>query len=72
MKGILVDKNDTAISQTIMALAQALGIDVIAEGVEELEQLDCLRKMGCHSFQGFYYSKPLCIDEFEKYVSSQT
>jgi diguanylate cyclase (GGDEF)-like protein len=68
VKDILVDKNDVAISRTIMALADALGLEVIAEGVEELEQLECLRKMGCHIFQGFYYSKPLSIDKFEEYV----
>lgn len=70
VKGITVDKNDASITRTIMALANALELDVIAEGIEEKEQLKCLQEMGCHKFQGFYYSKAIDLNSFEKYVDT--
>lgn len=47
------------IIRTIIALAFNLGIDVVAEGVENIEQLDFLRRMNCNFGQGFYYSRPV-------------
>lgn len=53
----------------IIAMAEELGIHCIAEGVEEYEQVEALRELGCERIQGYYYSKPIGIDEFEeKYV----
>lgn len=46
-----------AIVETIMTLAQSLGLDVVAEGVETREQLDCLRRLGCRYVQGFLFSE---------------
>ncbi len=42
-----------------MAMAESLGLEVVAEGVETLEQLDFLRKLGCGQVQGYYYSRPV-------------
>lgn len=56
---IVTNKKDAAIAQTILQLADNLGLLSIAEGVETVEQLDGLKKMGCTQFQGFYFSKPL-------------
>ena len=47
------------IIRTIITLAFNLGIDVVAEGVENIEQLDFLRQMNCNFGQGFYYSRPV-------------
>lgn len=56
----------------IISMAQALGIHCIAEGAEEYEQVVALRELGCDTVQGYYYSKPLPISEFEKkYVCGQ-
>jgi diguanylate cyclase (GGDEF)-like protein/PAS domain S-box-containing protein len=59
------DENE-AIVQTIISLAENLGIDVVAEGIEKAEQLDFLRKIHCHYGQGFYYSRPIDTDSAGK------
>ena len=64
---MLTDPNDSAIVKTIIALAQNLGLQVVAEGVETNAQLDFLILNGCHIFQGYLFSKPLPIDAFEHY-----
>jgi EAL domain-containing protein (putative c-di-GMP-specific phosphodiesterase class I) len=48
---------------TLMALADAFGVRVVAEGVETTRQRDGLRKVGCRYTQGFLYARPLSADE---------
>ncbi|MDD4927836.1 MAG: EAL domain-containing protein [Gallionella sp.] len=62
---ITTDNNDAAIVQTIIAMGQALGLNVIAEGVETNEQRDLLRRHGCRYFQGYLFSRPIPLDQFE-------
>ena len=50
----------------IIGLANKLGMRVITEGVEKKTQVDMLYDMGCKMFQGYYFSKPIPVDEFEK------
>ena len=52
-----------------IALAKELGIYVTAEGVEKEEQVEFLKRINCDSIQGFYYSKPLSKDDFEKLLA---
>jgi EAL domain-containing protein (putative c-di-GMP-specific phosphodiesterase class I) len=54
---------DTAIARTIVDLAHVLGLEVVAEGVEDAEQAKLVRGMGCNLAQGFYFSKPLPPEE---------
>ncbi|OUS28221.1 hypothetical protein A9Q99_11840 [Gammaproteobacteria bacterium 45_16_T64] len=56
---------DKAILRAIMDLAVALELTVVVEGVETLEQVGIARACGCHVFQGFYYHKPMPIDQLE-------
>ena len=58
------DKDDSAIAAAIIAMASALGIKVVAEGVETPGQLAFLRTQKCTAMQGYYFSKPLPSDEF--------
>ena len=62
---ITSDPNDAAIVQAIIAMSEALGLNVIAEGVETEAQRDFLDKHGCHAFQGYLFSKPVIVGEFE-------
>lgn len=57
------DRHTSAIVSSVAALARLLGLRVVAEGVESVEQVQSLRLMGCGLLQGFYYSKPLVPDD---------
>jgi diguanylate cyclase (GGDEF)-like protein/PAS domain S-box-containing protein len=65
IRDIVVDKNDEVIVRTIIDMARNFGLNVIAEGVETKEQLEILRRNGCVNFQGYYFSKPVPLKEFE-------
>jgi diguanylate cyclase (GGDEF)-like protein/PAS domain S-box-containing protein len=65
---ILNNSNDAVIAKTIIALANSLGLAVIAEGVETEEQRKFLAQHGCPSYQGYLFSRPLPIHAFEKLV----
>jgi diguanylate cyclase (GGDEF)-like protein/PAS domain S-box-containing protein len=60
---IVLNKTDNDIVKSIMLLAKTLHLAVIAEGVEEKDQFDCLVKFGCDMLQGYYISKPLPEEE---------
>ncbi|MFF3100299.1 EAL domain-containing protein [Viridibacillus arvi] len=57
-----------AVVDAIIQMAHRLHMKVIAEGVEQREQVQLLRKMGCDMIQGYYYSKPLPLDEFTEFL----
>jgi len=60
------EKPSEIIIQTIISMAHKLGIEVIAEGVETSAQRDFLEQHGCKDFQGYLFSTPIPIDEFEQ------
>ncbi|RTL54328.1 MAG: EAL domain-containing protein [Rhodocyclaceae bacterium] len=62
---VLVDSNDAAIAKSIIALAKSLGLSVVAEGVETEAQRVFLADHGCHVYQGYLFSRPLPLDDFE-------
>ncbi len=69
------DKNEgrnLEIVQTILTLANSLGIKVIAEGVENEEQVENLKKLKCEGAQGYFYSKPMSFDDANKYLSVES
>ncbi|MCM1058207.1 MAG: EAL domain-containing protein [Firmicutes bacterium] len=55
-----------AILSSVISMAKSLDMSVIAEGVETAEQRDFLTEMGCDIFQGYYFSKPIPVEEFEE------
>lgn len=65
VRDALIDPNDAAIVRTIIALGQSMGLDVIAEGVESEGQRNFLEIHGCNNFQGYLFSKPVPLHEFE-------
>jgi EAL domain-containing protein (putative c-di-GMP-specific phosphodiesterase class I) len=71
VKDMTPDSDDAAIAQAIIAMAHSLKMHAIAEGVETVEQLELLRGFGCDEVQGFFFSKPLPSDEFERFMVEQ-
>lgn len=63
------DAGNEAIARTIIALATSLELRTIAEGVESEEERELLAGLGCRSYQGFLFSKPQPIEQFEKYLT---
>jgi EAL domain-containing protein (putative c-di-GMP-specific phosphodiesterase class I) len=71
VRDVLVDPSDASIAKTIIALAQNLGLGVIAEGVETEAQRCFLATSGCHAYQGFFFSRPLPLAGFEEFALRQ-
>lgn len=65
------EERATVIIDSVISMAKKLGMTVIAEGVEKKTQVDFLSEMGCDVFQGYYFSKPMPVEEFEKEVTQQ-
>jgi len=66
------DPEDIAISKTVINLCKSLGLKVIAEGVETEAQKDFLVENGCRFIQGYFYSKPLSVDDMTKYLQKNS
>jgi diguanylate cyclase (GGDEF)-like protein/PAS domain S-box-containing protein len=60
------DAGSRAIAQTVISLGHALGLEVLAEGVETNDQRELLMNLGCHRFQGYLFGRPLPLDDFER------
>jgi EAL domain-containing protein (putative c-di-GMP-specific phosphodiesterase class I) len=71
VRDLIEDANDRAVVTTIITLAHSLGLKVLAEGVETIEQLQFLRDSDCDHYQGYYFSQPLPIEEFEDLLKSR-
>jgi EAL domain-containing protein (putative c-di-GMP-specific phosphodiesterase class I) len=71
VRDIISDPNDAAIVQTIIAMTEALGLNVIAEGVETEAQWEFLDRHGCHAFQGYLFGKPVPLDQFERVLRGE-
>ena len=65
IRSVTVDNEDGALVKAIIAMAHALGMDVVAEGVELQEQLEFLGLHGCDTMQGYLFSRPLPAEELE-------
>ncbi len=68
IKELPQDSEDAAIVKAIVALAKSLNIELIAEGVETEEQKKFLLREGCAQIQGYLYSRPLPLKEFEEFL----
>jgi EAL domain-containing protein (putative c-di-GMP-specific phosphodiesterase class I)/GGDEF domain-containing protein len=63
--------DDVAIAKTIVAMAKALDLSTVAEGVETEAQLELLKTLGCDEIQGFFFSRPLPADDFLAYYRAK-
>lgn len=64
VRDLLTDPNDAAIARTIIALADSLGLSVIAEGVEHESQRRFLAEQGCRTYQGYLFGRPAPVADF--------
>ena len=68
VRDVLTDPNDAAIVRTILALAESLDLEVVAEGVETTGQLAFLRLHGCEQFQGYLFGRPGPVENIDAYL----
>ena len=68
VRDVLTNPNDAAIARTVVALGKSLGLSVIAEGVETEAQREFLMSSRCYAYQGYLFSKPLEVANFESFV----
>ena len=68
IRNVTTDKNNAAITRSIIALAHNLGLSVIAEGVETEDQRQFLADEGCSTFQGYLYHKPLAAQTIKTFM----
>ncbi len=66
---VVDDEEDASFARMVIGLAKSLNLDLIAEGVETEAQLEFLRSEGCRLIQGFYFSKPLSVNETQEYLT---
>lgn len=69
VRNIMSDPDDAAIAKMVVSLAASMGLEAIAEGVEVRAQRDYLASQGCRAFQGYLYSRPIPLREFERLVT---
>ena len=68
----LTNRVNAGIVRGIVTMARGMELDVVAEGVESRDQADFLKELGCEIAQGYFFSRPLPLDEFARFVSSHT
>lgn len=70
VRDVTEDADDAAIVDAIIAMSKRLQLDVVAEGVETSAQLSFLQEQGCQRVQGFYFSRPLSLDDLIDYIEN--
>ncbi|MHB1892253.1 MAG: EAL domain-containing protein [Candidatus Dormibacteria bacterium] len=70
--GLGTDPEATAIVAAVMGMAHALGLQVVAEGVETADQVARLRTLGCDEAQGYYFARPMTVDAIDTLLAART
>lgn len=70
VRDIPADQDDATIVETIMVMANRLGLKVIAEGVETEEQVGFLHQRGCREMQGYYFARPMRAEKMQEFLAS--
>ena len=69
-EGNTIEKRSEIVIKEAIQLAKHLSMKVVAEGIEKEEQVNFLSEQGCDMIQGYYFAKPMPVDEFEKLKES--
>jgi diguanylate cyclase (GGDEF)-like protein len=69
VRGMIFDASDMAIVQAIIQMARSMGLKTVAEGIEEVQVLDCLRSNHCDEGQGYFIARPMPAEEFAAYLA---
>lgn len=69
VQSLIENQSAVVVTETILAMAHSLSVDVIAEGVENAQQLNKLKSMGCNQYQGYFLGEPLEYEAFEKFLN---
>ena len=64
-------QNTTELARSIISIGKHMSLAIVAEGVEDIQQVNILSQMGCKIFQGYYFAKPMTADDFSAWASSQ-
>lgn len=70
IKRIMIDETSKVITKSIINMARDLKLKIVAEGIEDREQLECLKEFSCHTGQGYIFSKPLPLESFNEILST--
>lgn len=70
MRSSMNEERGGVVLASVIRMLQGLDTPIIAEGVENLEQAEMLKNMGCHLMQGFHFSRPMPLDDFESFIST--
>ena len=68
IRNMLKDEKSLRLVRVVIDIAKFLDVPVVAEGVEDEQQLLTLKEMGCECIQGYYFSKPVPPEEFEQFI----
>jgi len=71
VRGLPGNPDDLAISSAVLAMAKAMNLKVIAEGVESEEQMDALFSRQCDELQGYYFARPLPADDLARFIAGR-
>ena len=71
MESMIVSGKGKLILEQVVAMANKLGLGLLAEGVETKEQVELLQRIGCDQVQGYYYAKPMPEEDFYKLLCEQ-
>ena len=67
----MMKPEDQGILRFIIDLAHSMKLSVVAEGIETGEQVERIKKLGCDYAQGYFFSRPVCVEEFEEILKKQ-
>jgi len=70
--GLPEDRASVTLVSSVIGLASAFGLKVVAEGVETERQLGMLRELGCDQSQGYFHSRPVPLEQFETLLRNQS